>query len=106
MKHAFQSITLLFLLFVTNNVFAQTPVKHFERYNFSSEDSLKLKKEYGNNKELIPQFALQTFIALSYYPELKNTHIRFIYKQAHATLETKPDAQSIANKGNKRSFTI
>src|SRR3954454_9073794 len=99
MKHALQSIILLFLLVITNNVFAQTPVKHFERSSFSSEDSINLMKKYGHNKELIPQFVLQTLIALSYYPELVNTHIRFIYKPAHATLETKPDAQSIANKG-------
>src|SRR3954451_6601139 len=106
MKHAFQSITLLSLLIVFTGVFAQTPVKHFERSSFSSEDSINLMKKYGNNKELIPQFALQTLIALSYYPELVNTHIRFVYHQAHATLETKPDDESIANKGNKRSFPI
>src|ERR1700751_5794480 len=108
MKLFFQLLTVfLFLSFVfAYSVFAQAPVKHFERSSFSADDSLKLLKAFGKNKQLIPQFALQTLIALSYYPELVNTHIRFIYEPAHATLETKPDFPSVANKGDRRTFTI
>lgn len=85
---------------------AQVPVKHFERSNFTTQDSLELLKAYGKNKKLLPQFALQTLIALSYFPELKNTSIRFIYKPAHATLTTKPDFPSVLQARNKRTFTI
>jgi hypothetical protein len=99
-------ISQIFLFLFACSSFGQTPVKHFERSAFSEEDSLTLLKNYGRNKELIPQFALQTLIALSFYPELVNTHIRFVYHQAHATLETRPDFPSVAGKGADRTFTI
>jgi len=106
MKLAPHRTMLLFFLIFSNHVFAQTPEKHFERSGFSAEDSLKLLKEYGRNKKLIPQFTLQTLIALSYFPELANTHIRFIYRPAYETLETRPDFPGVMNKGDKRTFTI
>lgn len=104
MKYTFT--TILFLLATGNFLIAQTPVKHFDRSSFSEEDSINLLKKFGKNKELIPQFRLQTLIALSYYPELINTHIRFIYKPARASLETRPDFPTVINKGDKRTFTI
>lgn len=82
------------------------PVKHFERNDFSKEDSIRLLQEFGKNKILIPQFALQTLVALSYYPELKNTSIRFIYKPAFSTLTTKPNFPSLLLSGERRTFTI
>jgi hypothetical protein len=82
------------------------PVRYFERRDFSTEDSLRLLNEFGKNKILIPQFALPTLIALSYYPELKNTHIRFIYKPAVSTLETKPTFPSLVLNGGRRTFII
>jgi hypothetical protein len=99
-------MSLLFMLLITGHVFSQVPVKQFEHAGFSAEDSLTLLKKYGRNKELIPQFALQTLIALSYYPELVNTHVRFIYRHAYETLETKPDFPALLNKSGKRSFTV
>lgn len=96
------------MLFIISTAYAQTPqpVKRFERGDFSQEDSIRLLQEFGKNKILIPQFALQTLIALSYYPELKNTFIRFVYKPAFSTLTTKPNFPSLLLSGNKRTFTI
>ncbi|HXL58651.1 MAG TPA: hypothetical protein VN958_20455 [Chitinophagaceae bacterium] len=99
---------LFFLLFliIAGNAATQTPVKHFEHSDFTTEDSIKLLNTYGKNKQLIPEFALQTLIALSYFPELKDTHIRFIYKPAHTPLTTKPDFPDVIYKRSKRTFTI
>lgn len=103
-----QSIFLLLLLIGSSQyVYAQQkPVAEFERINFTQQDSLHLLNEYGKNKKFIPQFTLQTLIALSYYPELKNTHIRFIYKPTHSPLTTRPTFPSILFKKSKRRFTV
>lgn len=103
-----RKFSLLFLLIIfSQKIIAQRrPVVEFERVDFTQEDSLQLLKEYGNNKKFIPQFALQSLIALSYYPELKNTHIRFKYKPAHSPLTTKPTFPSVLYKRSKRRFTI
>ncbi len=104
-KYSFLLFVLLFLI-IACKVSAQKPVKHFERSDFTAEDSIKLLNEYGKNKKLIPDFALQTLIALSYYPELKNTHINFLFKPAHTPLTTKPDFPDVMYKRSKRTFTI
>ena len=43
--------------------------------SFINKDSLK--NIYGNNKEFIPGYELQSLVALSFYPELINTKITF-----------------------------
>src|SRR5437763_14580879 len=94
-REYFYLLLILLCLMSVCNITAQVPVKHFERSNFSTQDSINLLNAYGKNKELIPEFALQTLIALSYYPELKNTHIKFIFKPAHTPLTTKPDFPNV-----------
>jgi len=94
-------------LILSSSAYAQPrPVKHFERSDFSTEDSLHLLNEFGKYKILIPQFALPTLVALSYFPELKNTHIKFIYQPAISTLATKPTFPSVVLNGNNRTFVI
>jgi hypothetical protein len=107
MRTQLRSLFISVLVMLSISAWAEIhPVKHFERNAFSTEDSLHLLNEFGKNKILIPQFALQTLIALSYFPELKNTSIKFIYKPAVSTLTTKPDFPSLILNGDKRTFTI
>src|SRR5256885_12642874 len=103
-----RSLFLFFLLivFLQKANAQQKPVVEFERVDFTQQDSLQLLKEYGKNKKFIAQFTLQSLIALSYYPELKNTHIRFIYKPTHSPLTTRPTFPSVLFKKSKRKFTI
>jgi hypothetical protein len=82
------------------------PARQFQRSDFSSADSARLAKEYGENKTLIDQFGLQTLIALSYFPELKHTSIRFIYKSTRSPLTTRPLFPALLHKGRKRRFSI
>jgi hypothetical protein len=42
-------------------------------------DMLSLKDEYGKKKIFIPEYEKASLIALSFYPELKNTRVTFMY---------------------------
>ncbi|MEM7106302.1 MAG: hypothetical protein AAF502_24445 [Bacteroidota bacterium] len=45
---------------------------------------------YGNNKILLPGFELQSLIALSYFPDLKEADIRFTYEPALVPMASRP----------------
>jgi hypothetical protein len=96
---------IIFLAITFSCIHAQKPVKEFIRSTFTQADSLRLAKEYGNNKQLPEKFALQALIALSYFPELKNTYIKFVVKPAYSLLQTRPAGHGILNR-NTRRFTI
>ena len=102
------SICLSLFLFFSEFSDAQNaePVVSFERSDITAGDSAHLMSAYGNNKEFIPQFTLQTLIALSYFPELKETHIRFIYRHANSLFTTRPVFPCLLSNGKKRTFTI
>lgn len=99
------AISILLLLFVTGYVIGQHPVEILKHSDFTAADSLALLKEYGNNKQLPEKFALQALIALSYYPELKNTQIAFVVKPAYSLLQTRPKGHGIFCRSTRR-FTI
>ena len=82
------------------------PVVSFERADFTEDDSVQLMKAYGDNKEFVPTFTLQTLIALSYFPELNNTRIRFIYKPAHSPFTTRPVFPNLLRKGIKEFLQL
>lgn len=50
-----------------------------------------LQALYGKNKRLILKYKLQTLLALSHYPELKNTHIHFYEEEALIPLASRPE---------------
>jgi len=95
------------LLMALTNVAAhsQPPVMVFARAGFSATDSLRLLREFGNNKTLPRGFELQSLIALSYFPELKNTRIEFRVKPAYSLLQTRPVAHGIFSR-KTRHYTI
>lgn len=45
---------------------------------------------YGENKELLDEYTDILIIALSYYPELKSTHIIFEYSNEKTTMASRP----------------
>lgn len=105
MKIPVKVILLLLFLINEGKAVCQQPVKYFNRSNFSANDSARLLAEYGSNKTLIPQFALPMLVALSYFPELKNTRIHFIARPAHSPLCTNPRFSGIFCR-KTRNFTI
>jgi len=81
------------------------PIKHYEKSaDLKRYDSLL--KEFGQNKELPPGFELQALVALSHYPQLKNTQIRFSIKKAKIAHTSRPEIGSIFKIQQKRKYVI
>lgn len=72
-------------------------------YSESAIDSLKTL--YGQNKELPEGYELQTLLALSHYPELKDVSIRFENRSIKTTMACQPDVKQMLKNGN-RSYVI
>ncbi len=70
-------------------------------YNIGS-----LKIKYGQNKQLLKEYELQTLIALSYYPELSDENIRFVYDAINSTAQTTVTLGSIFKRLNKHYIII
>ncbi len=91
----------LFLIFffciISLKLIAQLDSTKSFIYNIDS-----LKNIYGNKKKLLNEFELQSLIALSYYPELLNEHIRFKYSTINSTARTTVTFISIFKKINKQ----
>ncbi len=64
----------------------------------------EMKKEFGINKFFLPETELPAIIALSFYPELKNTHIKFEFKKIATTMAARPELISIVK--TQRSYVI
>jgi len=75
-----------------------------ERLSPSRFDSLL--QEYGRNKSLPAGYEQQAILALSHFPELKNTSIVFRFHKSHATLKTRIQTSSLLNDKKKRFFVI
>lgn len=54
-----------------------------------------LKKAFGRNKIFLPDIEVPALIALSYFPELKNTRIEFTRCKIRTTMEVHPDVKSL-----------
>jgi len=64
--------------------------------------------EFKQNKEIPAIIETNVLKALSYYPELKNTHIRFIFKQRikKSVMQAQPVALSLLRKKENRIYKI
>lgn len=65
-----------------------------------------LKKEFGNKKQYPPQFEKQILIALSYYPELKNTPILFRSRIRHSIAVTRATLGGVFESTKKRHYVV
>ncbi|TLX76945.1 hypothetical protein E9993_04475 [Labilibacter sediminis] len=80
--------------------------------SFQEQDLLALtvlelndfENQMGINKEVPLEFSKPVYHALSYYPELKQTHIKFKYKKIGTTLNARPTIGSLffRKKENRR----
>ncbi|NOZ45481.1 MAG: hypothetical protein GXO79_01725 [Chlorobi bacterium] len=78
--------------------------KYYKSDYANSIDSLKIL--YGKNKKLPKGFELQTLLALSHYPELKNIKIDFIYRRAIIPLSSRPRLFSLLRKKKNRKYKV
>lgn len=81
------------------------PVRHYEeseqRPNLDT-----LMEQFGHNKELPEGFELQTLLALSHYPELADTHIRFIVDDVNIPLSSRPWWGSMLHNAQQRTYLV
>jgi len=113
MKYVVLVIVVLSLLYsstlnafqIENNWFTKTPNKQYiktddlQRYH-------ELLAEFGVNKILPIDFEIQALVALSHFPELKNEHIEFRFKQAKVAHTSSPSFLSIFKQMKNRKYVI
>jgi hypothetical protein len=80
--------------------------KVFDPDSLSDNYFTELKKEYGNNKKYPLQFEKQILIALSHYPELKNTSIIIQTKPKHSPGFTRVTWGGLFEPPARRHFLI
>ena len=91
----------LFLLSILH-VKAQTPIKNFSGKVFYANQY----SEFTSNKKIPEAIQSQTLRALSFYPELKNTHIIFRFRKRRTPLSSRPQALSTFKKKGNRKYVI
>jgi hypothetical protein len=72
--------------------------------NASAWTIAELKAKYGQHKNFTPETELAALLALSFYPELRNTPINFKYKEIKTTMAARPRAAMPLSR--KRSYNI
>lgn len=65
-----------------------------------------LLQKYGKNKTLPPGFETQCLLALSHYPELKETRMEFRVQPAFLPLSSRPDPISLLIPWMKRKYLV
>ena len=63
-------------------------------------------QKFANKKELPSGFEWQALMALSFYPELRNTHIKFRIKHTYPTAKTRPSDISVFLPKKSRTYII
>jgi len=66
----------------------------------------ELLTEFGRNKELPEGYELQALLALSHYPELKDTRIRFVVDNVDIPLSSRPHWASMYRSAGKRTYLV
>lgn len=83
---------------------ARPTVKEFSRLSNSETDSLN--SIYGTNKIFIKEYIQPALIALSYFPDLKDTYIEFKYSKEATTMAARPHSSSYFKKKNKKYIVL
>lgn len=101
-------LTLTALLFFHQLTFSQSThqTERLDSLECSKTlDSLRL--QLSNNKTVIPKYELVTYVALSYFPELADTRIKFISTRIKTTLNARPTVTSLIFRSKtKRKYVI
>lgn len=107
MKNFYTGFVLLIMsLFFFSNAFSQIPHKYFNEDSLDVNYFNALKNKFGRHKIIPAIFQKPILIALSFYPELKNTPILFRIKRRHTTLQTRSTWAGLFKRIDKRSYVI
>ena len=78
------------------------PTKVYNKNAILNEKLAEFRTSFGKNKIIPKEFEEQTFIALSYYPELKDSHIEFIRANIKTTMACRPTTGSLTRRYNRK----
>jgi hypothetical protein len=101
-----KTIAFLFIFLISGFALCQLPRKNFNPDSLDEIFFSKLKTEFGKNKQYPAQYERQILIALSYYPELKNTPIIFRTRIMHTIGFTRATWTGVFEPREKRHFVI
>ena len=101
-----KQICFLFLFISPFFIFGQKPRKNFESESLSQQSISDLNREFGKKKRYPQRYEMQVLLALSYYPELKNTSISFRIRKRHTALETRSTWLGLLEPRKKRQYVI
>jgi hypothetical protein len=101
-----RTYTVLFLLLYTGNNFAQQKAPRLFSAIIMSQQIDTLRSQFSNNKFLYEKYELQTLVALSFYPELKNTKISFRRSELKTTMVARPKGMNVFRGKGKRHYII
>ena len=92
-----------FIIFILSFLLPSTQLysQPIQKTLLSSVNKDSLKNIYGNNKEFIPGYELQSLVALSFYPELINTKITFKLADKESVAKTTITFFSVFNSRDK-----
>ena len=84
------------------------PVKVVREYREQEQQQQyqQLLAEFGRNKELPEGYELQALLALSHYPELKETRIRFVVDDVNIPLSSRPHWATMLRSAGKRTYLV
>ncbi|MCB0611360.1 MAG: hypothetical protein KDD12_26800 [Lewinella sp.] len=109
-------ITVVFILLLLDRDYRNATLTETEKnamvaqkaYRPETRDSLyePLLKEYGQNKKLAEGFEFQCLLALSHYPELKETPIEFLVQPAFLPLSSRPDPVTVLSPWIRRKYLV
>lgn len=112
----FSLVLLLFLLLVLDrdarvvelSEADQQSIRAQKEYPAEVDSNLyyTLLETYGKNKVLPKDFEWQCLLALSHYPELKDTRMKFVMKPVFLPLASRPDPVSVLFPWIKRTYLV
>ncbi len=107
LKLVYSIIIATYIIVAASSVTAQpkTTVREYAESHYAALYD-NLLKEFGNNKDLPKGFELQALIALSHYPELRDTHIRFIVADVGIPLSSRPHWSSMLTHAKNRKYQV
>ena len=105
-KQVFAALVICKFLFFSNLLFSQVPKKYFDPDSIPEEQYAALHMEFGKYKKIPVSIEKPVIIALSYYPELRDTHIRFRIKKRHTPLQTRASWAGLFKSKEIRDYVI
>lgn len=97
---------LLFTFLLAFSCFAQQKAPRLFSENLMEKEIDSLRNQWAYNKFFYEKYELPTLVALSFYPELKNTTISFRRKKLKSTMAARPKGFSVFQRKGERHYIV